>query len=168
MNYQEKPIMVGKRENEGFSATTIAEFKGKEIPVGFSGFFELPLTTPIYAPGFVRCPAGIAVTEQKLWLVHMPFLYQHDDDKFWQTWRTYEKSSPKHLLAFSSDIDMGRLVALTNSMERKTGKKVSASVNIAENQDIFDLSINQEGGIISVRFEERNNPDNALTETLTT
>ena len=166
MNLQERNFNQGFRDNVGYTnPTLLQEFKGNEIKVGFSGFFNLPLFSPILTPGFVRCPAGVVITEERLWLAHLPFLEDWDERRLWRSWYRYESSPPLYSLAFGMDVT--RLIAIEDAMKRRTrSKEVAISAAIPERQELFDLKIEQNEAVIMIRFEERATPDNHIVKEL--
>lgn len=138
-----------------------------EIDICFSSFVPLSLELPIRATTFVHCPVGIAVTKQRLWLVHRPFDKESEVEYLWPEWQQYEKQPPKHQIAFGSEGAPFRLRLLIEGMEKLTGaQETKASLALIEGMGIFDLSINQHGSLITIRFEERGTEDHFLEERL--
>ncbi|OGH17802.1 MAG: hypothetical protein A3C22_02460 [Candidatus Levybacteria bacterium RIFCSPHIGHO2_02_FULL_37_10] len=134
-----------------------------KIMLGFNGFLELPLGKPIFAPGFINCPAGIAVTDTRLWIVHLPFADNpmQRQIKLWSQFGQLEFKPPRYAIAFGGN---GlRLFRLMDEMKKATGvEEVDGSAMISEVDDLYELHINQKGNRLSIGFQETAYPENVL------
>ena len=134
-----------------------------QIMLGFNGFLELPLRTQILALDFVNCPAGTAVTDTRLWFVHLPFepnpVYKRE---LWPQFKQLESAPPKYAVAFGGN--GSRLFRLMDEMKIATGvEEVDGSIMIPEVRDLYEVHVSQNGNRLSIKFQETACPKNLFT-----
>ncbi len=126
-----------------------------EIHPGSSSHFELPLDHTIHAPGFITCPAGIAITDNRLWIAHLPFQdYEYDAEELWHNWSEYEEKPPKTIIALGAYpkkvSDMYRAICA------RTGIAPQHIIRVAQqkNAGVYTMRIKAEEQLLQISFIE--------------
>lgn len=139
-----------------------------EIPPGTQTSFRLPLEQGFTGLGFQRCPAGIAVTSDRLWFVHYPFSEGTKTTDFWPDWKDHVQEEPLMVVAFGREERNGiispRIRNLVEALKLKEHiENVSIYTLPITGEGIYEVTMHQEDKTVILTFVEVWRPENVIS-----